>query len=498
MIKFMKSHCLIVIGIAMCLPVGQLLGQGEFSNFNITGHGLATTFATDYQCLGINPANTAVRYSDEDKRFAIGFGESAFSLHSGVLTKKELWQNVIQSGFQSISRDQQLMYAEQFSKQVNVFDFDATTIGFSLNVGKIGSFAFSSRERVDVYSKLGNQISDLIWLGRTASYFTDLIIETANGNYDTIVNSPNINLDTLQVMAGIVDSTVNSSLNSILKDTRIHASWIREFNFSYSRPIIETDEWSIYAGVGAKYLLGQALLDIYSQDGQTSANAAFCPLFKIDYDSLGVVTPSALSPNAGSFSPVGRGMGFDIGATVKWRNLLFASIAITDIGSMNWNANLFTFSNTNLTQLDYAGMQSVNLVDNLSQFQLGSELMSWTGESSYRTALPTTIRLGAGLNVLNRVKVGVDVVGPMTHNINNLQKGLITIGGEVMLPGRFKFSAGMIKGGNYATTRVSCGISRLSLNGHQEMGIASRDIITYFTENEPTVSLAVGFLRFKF
>ena len=167
-----RSHLYIVL-LCFCTTYSQSRAQGEFSNFNITGHGLATNFATDYQCIGINPANTAVRYSEEDKRFVFGLGEMAFSLHSGVLTKRELIQNVAQSGFQTITRDQQLIYAEQFSRQVNAFDFDATTIGLSLNVGKIGSFAFSSRERVDMYSKLGSQISDLIWLGRTASYFTD-------------------------------------------------------------------------------------------------------------------------------------------------------------------------------------------------------------------------------------------------------------------------------------------------------------------------------------
>jgi hypothetical protein len=475
-----------------------VFGQGEFSNFNITGHGLATTFATDYQCQGINPANTAVKYSDEDKRFAIGIGELAFSLHSGVLTKRELIQNIAQKGFQTISRDEQLRYAEQFSKQVNAFDFDATTIGISLNVGKVGSFAFSSRERVDMYSKLGKQVSDLIWLGRTASYFSDLIIETANGNYDTIVNSPNVNLDTLQVMSGIVDSTVNSSLNKILSGTRIHTSWIREFNFSYSRPVIETDNWAVYAGLGAKYLIGQALLDINSQDGKTTANAAFCPLFNLEYDSLANSNPSAISPDASSFTPVGRGLAFDIGATFKWKDLLFASLAFTDIGSMNWNANLYSFSNSNLTELAYGGMNNVNLVDNLGALNVGSDFISWKGESSYKTNLPATMRFGAGLNVLNKAKLGIDCVAPMNNELNNLQKGLITIGGEITLPTHIKISAGIIKGGNYQTTRVSCGISKTSLNGHHEMGIASRDIITYFTQDEPTVSLAFGFLRFKF
>ncbi|MBM3428512.1 MAG: hypothetical protein FJX95_07000, partial [Bacteroidetes bacterium] len=75
----MKKILPIITCLGFILCIHSAFSQGEFSSFTITGHGLGTVFATDYQCLGINPANTAVKYNDKSKRFAIGLGEGAFS-----------------------------------------------------------------------------------------------------------------------------------------------------------------------------------------------------------------------------------------------------------------------------------------------------------------------------------------------------------------------------------------------------------------------------------
>jgi hypothetical protein len=473
------------------------LAQGEFSSFTVTGHGQATVFATDYQCLGINPANTAVKYNDKSKRFAIGLGETAFSLHSGVLTKKELIQNVLQSGFSALSRQDQLSYATQFSKETNAMDFDVMLIGLSMNLGKVGSIGFSMRDRMDMYSKMGPQVSELLWLGNTASMFSDLIIATANGNYDTIPNTPGLSQDTLAMVVQGLSKLSNSSMNSLLQGTKINFSWIREFNFSYSRPIIENDNWSLYGGVGVKLLRGQALMSIVSENNSTQAVAAFSPMFDIQVDSLSNPTAMSIRPKLSNMDPIGKGMAVDLGVTLKIKNVLFASAAVTDIGGMNWNTNVYQFSNDTLSSLTYNGMQSVNLVDNLSQLSLGSDLIKWNGVSSYHTKMPATMRAGVGIMIADAIKVGVDAVAPLNREVSNLQHGMISMGAEVKLPFNFRISGGIIKGGNYSTPRITAGITKSSLNGMYEWGVASRDVITYFTQNEPTVSLAVGFLRFR-
>lgn len=482
-------------------------GQTEFSSFNLTGHGQATVFATDYQCLGINPANTSVKYGEFDRRIAFGLGETAFSLHSGILAKRELMQNIFRNDFDQLDLSQQLDYAYQFSQENNAFDLDITNIGFSLNAGKIGSFAFVVKDRIDFYSQFGPKVSELIWLGRNANdIFSELMVTFDDNTVQTLSNNPDslsaflssIDTSTISTIQGLTNAT-SSNMNDLLQGTKIHFSWMREFNFAYSRPLIESDEWSIYAGIGVKFLRGQALMTLDSKDGQTDAFAGFSPMFSIQYDEnnvpsgFGEFKPSLVSPK-----PIGFGTGVDLGVTMKYGKTLFFSAAVTDIGGINWKTDMYEFSDDTLLTLDYNGMQNVDIASNISQISLGSDLIDWRARlSNYKTQLPTTFRLGVGLYLMDRVKLGLDWVAPLNDAVANVQKAVITAGAEVRLPLNFKVSLGITKGGNYNTTRLTAGLSKMSFNGIYEWGIASRDLVTFITNNEPTVSLAFGFLRFR-
>ena len=72
----------IKIAILLLLTSTLVLGQGEGSVFNSTGRGVSTTFASDYQALGINPANLGWSKEFKGKTLAFGFGETGFSASS--------------------------------------------------------------------------------------------------------------------------------------------------------------------------------------------------------------------------------------------------------------------------------------------------------------------------------------------------------------------------------------------------------------------------------
>ena len=61
------------------------LSQGEGSVFTSTGRGVSTTFATDYQALGINPANLGWDKEFKGKTIAFGFLETGFSFDSKII-----------------------------------------------------------------------------------------------------------------------------------------------------------------------------------------------------------------------------------------------------------------------------------------------------------------------------------------------------------------------------------------------------------------------------
>ena len=68
-------------------------GQLESTAFSATGRGgVATTFATDYQTIGINPANLGFVKSFRDPLITFGIGEFSTTITAEPLTRDELIQ----------------------------------------------------------------------------------------------------------------------------------------------------------------------------------------------------------------------------------------------------------------------------------------------------------------------------------------------------------------------------------------------------------------------
>ena len=81
--------------------------------------------------------------------------------------------------------------------------------------------------------------------------------------------------------------------------------------------------------------------------------------------------------------------------------------------------------------------------------------------------------------------------------MGNLNKAIIGVGGDVYPFDWLRISAGFITGGNY-DVQIPLGLTFIAGGGSWEGGIASRDAITFFVQNGPTLSLSTGFMRFRF
>ena len=123
-----------------------IYGQHEMSSFTSTGRGGATTFATDYQAIGINPANLGWPSKHEGLNYALGLSEFSYSLHSQVLSKQEL-----RDAFSStIKRDtsnkftynQKIQAAQEFANSGMAMDLDLGSFGLAFNNEKFGGIGF--------------------------------------------------------------------------------------------------------------------------------------------------------------------------------------------------------------------------------------------------------------------------------------------------------------------------------------------------------------------
>lgn len=482
------------LAVAFLVSALSANAQTEGGSFTIVGHGIATPFATDYQCLGINPANLDLASRYEGKRFAIGGSELGISLYSEALTKSEIRKNLFGGNFENLSQEEQRNLAIDFANSNNAADVDVLTFGFAAQTTNAGSFAFSSRERVDYFSQLGPQVSELLWLGYNAPYFEQLIL--ANG--DTIPNTENIDQATLdQVVQGITAVANAQNLSQLLQGTQFRMTWIREFNLGYGKRLIGNENWEWHAGIGGKFLVGQGILDIQANNGQAVAFSALSPVFSVNYDDLATNNPSALDDNARKLTPVGWGWGVDIGTTFFIKEKYLISAAVTDIGSMKWSGNVYGLNDIELTDFQTGGIENVDFLEQVEQLNGTDGILDWKGEESVTTALPSQLRLGFGAYLGKKIKLGVDVVQSMNDEVGSIDKAVIALGGEFSPMPWLHLSMGVMQGGNY-DTKIPAGIVFSSASGSYECGIASRDMITFFTEDAPTVSASLGFLRFRF
>ncbi len=73
-------------------------------------------------------------------------------------------------------------------------------------------------------------------------------------------------------------------------------------------------------------------------------------------------------------------------------------------------------------------------------------------------------------------------------------------GGDIIIPvgkNQIFIMAGVTGGGGY-DIQVPLGINFVLGGGAYEVGIASRDAVTFFSQNSPTISAAFGFARVRF
>ena len=94
------------------------------------------------------------------------------------------------------------------------------------------------------------------------------------------------------------------------------------------------------------------------------------------------------------------------------------------------------------------------------------------------------------------LELGTDIIVPMNDEAANFNKAMIGFGGDFKPIKWLRLQAGFMSGGNY-DFQIPVGITFIAKKGTYEAGFASRDAITFFSQNGPTLSLSMGFIRWR-
>ena len=475
--------------------------QQEYSSFTNAGRGCATTFATDYEAIGINPANLGWAWKFSNKKFAMGFAEFGASISSDALTKDQLRSSVasiISGNSNNLTYQQKIDAASSFTQAGTTMNVDVSVFGAAITTKKAGGFAFRIVDHMQLYTKFGSNAANLFFLGKTSSIFDSLTIVTAAGTSQNIANHPNLSSDTAKLVTQGY-SNAPQLLSKVLNGSEIKLTWTREYNFSYGRKIFGDSIFALFGGVGIKYVQGLALLDVQSTNNHLSGFSSISPAFNINYGAA-AAQANQVTQSGGLPKTVGNGYGFDFGVNAIIKNKLKIGVAINNIGSIVWKGNAYTLKDTFLVKTTNAGLQNYNMITQLSNmFSAGAGgLVNLQGEKSITTQLPGMMRAGASLVLGKKGEVGVDFIVPLnTTSPGSFTNPVISIGGDFLPVKWLKLQAGFVHGGYYGN-QIPLGIIFIAKGGTYEAGVASRDIVTFFTQNGPNLSLSMGFMRMRF
>ncbi|HEX8426560.1 DUF5723 family protein [Hymenobacter sp.] len=454
--------------LTLCVAsVGAAQAQTDLGNFsNVARGGVSNTFVTDYQAIGINPANLG---RSGNARVALSIGEFGLGAGSQSLTRPQLEKFVKHSG-DDLTRAEKLELARAFTSDNALnLSLDATPVSLSVILPVVGGFAFNVRQRLTGHLAMNKNTAELLFLGRDAPIYPT-----------------NFNPATAPLISEVMDGTA------------VQLAAYNEYNLAWGRNILSLPGVKLSGGVGYRYIQGLGVVDIRAENGKLEAYSALSPQFEVDYGKIANSPSFNRRENTDKLlQPVGRGNGFDLGLAAEIGKMVRAGVSVTDIGSMTWEGNLLTATDQKLKRLRSSGVNSYEFVTELADlFANGTDsLLQYKPAQKQRANLPTKLRAGVGLKVGTRLEVGIDVTQPLNSVAGNLPDTFYGLGIDVKPLKWIRLSTGVSRGGGYKT---GFPVGFAIASNSYEFGFSTRDLQGLLTkDNNPYGSFALGFLRLK-
>ena len=468
MAKLIKLSLFIFILAFFESPAQTLSGA-----FTVTGAGYSTAVVTDYQCVGLNPANLG--WKRNNHLMNVGFGEADISIYSEPL-KRSLVNDLFNSNKILTDEERDLAVAN-FTDTKLQFEGSISGFGVSFQDDKIGGFGFTVKERIIWDSQLNEESADILLRGYHSSYFDSLSVDPQTG-------------DTTGW------ATAAKTVEDLFEGTHLDMLWFREYNFSYGRSIVKNQNFALYGGVGIKYIKGYSVFNYSYASGTINAYSALNPLLGVDYDE-----PSPSKIEGDKYQSVGSGWGLDFGVSALIAQKLRIALAVTDIGSIKWDGNVYEGENALLTDIQTAGLSNYNIFNAQDNIALDNlKWGGWEGLSEKSTDLPMNMRAGGAFLLNSKFEFGTELYLPLNEAPGAYDKLVFGLGTRITPVKWIRGSVGMVTGGETGTN-IPMGLTFIPFNNDSfswEIGVAVRDITSYFSQDKPTVSLALGLMRFSF
>lgn len=479
--------------------------QTQSIAYPTVGKGAATTFVTDYHCLGINNSALGWGTGYEGLKKTLGSSEFAFGIYSDSLTSDKLKNLYETSKDRFFGRSTENFTPEQ--KKTTVADYaqagisvfyDYNWAGFSYQGKKLGGIAFNINSSYQFYSKFNDQVTDILFRGNTSSLFDSLQV-VMNGDTTMIANRENISADSLEnVTLGSLSIPLN--ISNITNGSNIRMVWNRSYNIGYGRKILGKDSvFAIYGGVGGRFIQSMAMFNLESDENGLRMYSSVSSTNGINYGAVASANPSSFSEPDGFLPKVlGNGYGLDFSASVILMGKLKVAAAVNNLGQVTYKRNVYTVKDTLMTSLSLDGLANYDITQSVNQLLSTGGLLTLEGEEKYTLKNAANFRFGASFQPWEFLNFGFDMVAPFDNETpGSIQNPVYAFGGEIKPFKWLALSCGYYGGGVYESN-IPVGVNFILKDGAYEMGISSRDAVNFFNNNGHSISTAFGFARMRF
>jgi hypothetical protein len=472
--------------------------------YSAVGKGVATTFVTDYHCLGINTSALGWGTGYSGKFTTIGMTEFGFGVYSDAMNSAKLKK------FFGAVKDQALgnnpSPYDWNAQREAVGDYAQTGVSMFLNLNwfgfayqneKFGGIAFNVQENYQWYSKFNQQTTDILFRGKFSSYFDSLTI-VMNGDTSMISNAANLSADTLNsVILGSI--SVPLKLSEITNGSEIRSVWNRYYNFGYGRKLFGKDSvFAVYGGVGGRFIQSMAMFNMQSNENGLYMYSSVTPRFNIDYGNVAQSNPSTFVQNGNFPKSVGNGYGIDLSLSAILFNKLKIAASVNNIGQVVYNRNVYKVNDTLLTSVSVNGLSDYNVTQSINQLLRDGGMLELQGEEKYVLKNAADFRVGASMDFGKIFTLGVDVVAPFDRTRpGSISNPVFSIGGELRPVKWISLSAGYFGGGIYRSN-IPVGIKFVLKDGAYEFGVSSYDALSFFLNSSNSLSAAMGVIRVRF
>jgi hypothetical protein len=244
-----------------------------------------------------------------------------------------------------------------------------------------------------------------------------------------------------------------------------------------------------------------AMFQLESGDNGLILSSSITPAFKINYGDVANTNSSSFLNYSGGIPPaVGNGYGIDLSASAIIFGKIKIAAAVNNIGSIEYTRNVYSVKDTLVGSIGINGLDidNKNMMNGVEQLLQNGSILTLIGEEKMKTKNPANFRIGASFHPFKQLSFGFDFVAPFDKdNPGSIQNPIISFGGDIKPFKWLQLSVGYLGGGIYKTN-MPLGINFIFKEGKYEMGIASRDALTFFTTKSNTVSGAMGVARIRF